>query len=1229
MPTRKLSVILLLALSILYLFAGWGVQKLDKQWNRPVTLTLSLPLPQKFYNKYKIKQDELDVDKIIVTGFFSDWDPADSHYQMKKISDTKYKISLLFNPGENQYKYVLYQKDDPTPLWTEDPKAKKQVADSFGGVNSVISIPSVRPLKFALNFLLGGSIIILLLLNLLSPIVHWLMHLKMKLIYKLVISMGFSLLITSGVLIAYNIVEFNKVTRKTYPELLNVFHMVIKGEHLEYKLKNRAAIERVFDRFYRAFKARSRSDRFSNKQISINELVLFDSKLNVIATPTRDESEYIINRRLLEYGVTNIAQYYRQAVFYKAFEKIQKNPKNDREAVFIHLTPTITPTREYRFFKLFSSYTGILYPIIENHHLAGYFGALINVRYIGSQILQILIFNLIVSAVLTLLIAFLLFGIGNILMDSITTLIEWTNRIIQGDFQAEKTIHTKDELQYLAENFNKMRLSLRQNFEKINQQNAKLRELDLLKDQFLANTSHELRTPLNAIIGITELIQDEAYGDIAESLHKPLNLVLENAQNLNQLVSQILDFSKIKSGKIELNVSHFDIWYLIDLVIDLSRGLIKDRNIHFELRRQALPHVYGDKIRIRQILTNLIGNAIKFTPEGTVTISAAVEDPFLKVIIEDTGIGIKKEKIHTIFDEFQQSDGSAQREFEGTGLGLAITQTLVNLHRGKVDVYSQYGKGSRFSFTLPIRRDILIAEEEFARQTSQPVSASVPSALEWESYREPDKTNQPEKGKGERILIIDDDKQNLEVFKSRLEVEGYRVLTSEDPYHGFSLMESKSPDLVLLDIMMPGMSGYDFCQKKDEIPNLAPIPVVFVSAKGTVEDRIRAYQVGGNDFIGKPFDKEELLWKIRINLQRSAVLKEIYHNPPEKTKLISSDTSERQVINQNGNMEKILVIDEEDASREILKNRLSLHHYEVICASTAREGLLLAQKEHPNLILLDFMVSKLYGSNLLDKLKDSPQTKDIPILLVTPEDKIEEKIYAIQLGASDTIGKPTSKEELLSRINIHIEKAKSAQELSKIQKYIQTSISEHQKDLKPLLDQLEITNARLKELSLLDNLTGIANQKYFIENLENEWRRAIRSHTHLAVLMIDISHFEKLQSDYTTELVNQILTHFAVVIQSYLNRPGDLLARISESIFAIILPDTDKAGSKHIAEKILSTINFKTIEISDTLLQLKISIGGSTAFPEKSNNPHFDILIETANRALSASKEEIIITEVE
>ncbi|MFK7923064.1 MAG: response regulator [Bacteroidia bacterium] len=403
-----------------------------------------------------------------------------------------------------------------------------------------------------------------------------------------------------------------------------------------------------------------------------------------------------------------------------------------------------------------------------------------------------------------------------------------------------------------------------ENEKMVREQNEKLQKIDRLKDQFLANTSHELRTPLNGIIGLSESLR--------ERLDQPddqedLDLITSAGKRLSSLVNDLLDFSKLQNYDIQLKRAACDLHGQIKVLMRVYRPLIQKKNL--ELINEVpedLPYLYADENRLMQILHNLIGNAVKFTLEGSVRIHASIIGEQVRISVTDTGIGIDAAQQSKIFEEFQQGDGSAEREFGGTGLGLSISQQLVKLHGGSIGVESEIGKGATFWFSLPIApadaKPTTIPKGRIATTFAPVLGATITEVNSKMSELVGDKI---------RVLIVDDELINQKVLKNHLNSRQYELAFANNGAEALDLVANAAPfDLVLLDVMMPKMSGYEVCERIREQHLPSELPVIMVTAKNQVVDLVQGLQVGANDYLTKPFSKAEFLARVQtqLDLQR-------------------------------------------------------------------------------------------------------------------------------------------------------------------------------------------------------------------------------------------------------------------------------------------------------------------------------------------------------------------------
>ncbi|MCT7982121.1 MASE1 domain-containing protein [Laspinema sp. A4] len=408
--------------------------------------------------------------------------------------------------------------------------------------------------------------------------------------------------------------------------------------------------------------------------------------------------------------------------------------------------------------------------------------------------------------------------------------------------------------------------------ERLETANIKLQHLDRLKDEFLANTSHELRTPLNGIIGIAESLIDGATGELPITTRANLAMISSSGRRLSNLVNDLLDFSKLKHKSLNLQLKPVDLRSLVEIVFTLSLPLVGNKKLKLINNLSLdLPAVIADENRLQQILHNLIGNAIKFTETGTIEISAQrisgvtglekiSSASELEITVTDTGIGIAEDKLERIFESFEQAEGSTGRLYGGTGVGLAIAKQLVELHGGQIGVKSQLGKGSKFSFTLPLSQEKVENSSETLPLLKQFTTADLnPEPLEPHMISS-------HQGSA-KLLIVDDEPINLQVLVNMLSLQNYTVIQAKNGIDALELLNKGfKPDLVLLDVMMPKMTGYEVTQKIRETWEASELPVLLLTAKNQLSDLVAGFESGANDYLTKPVEKDELLARIKTHL---------------------------------------------------------------------------------------------------------------------------------------------------------------------------------------------------------------------------------------------------------------------------------------------------------------------------------------------------------------------------
>lgn len=383
--------------------------------------------------------------------------------------------------------------------------------------------------------------------------------------------------------------------------------------------------------------------------------------------------------------------------------------------------------------------------------------------------------------------------------------------------------------------------------------NAELSKALHAKDEFLATMSHELRTPLSAILALTELLREEVYGPLNEKQHKSLHGVEESGRHLLSLITDILDVSKIEAGKLELEISPVEVAELCQASLEFVQPQARAKHLKVVLTLDStVSEIQVDKRRAKQILVNLLNNAVKFTPEGGEIGLEVKGDPGQKearFTVWDKGIGIKPEDIKRIFEPFVQLDSTLSRQYEGTGLGLALTQRLAKLHGGYVSVESQTGAGSRFTVTLPW------------------VPQVFPTPLP-----ETPAENNPEVHEAETpcvILLAEDNAATREAIAEYLESKGYRVTTVGNGAEALDQLHQMRPDLIFMDIQMPGMDGLEATRQIRTRPDLAQVPIVALTALAMPGDAERCLEAGATAYLAKPFTLKQLTQIIEEQLQNT------------------------------------------------------------------------------------------------------------------------------------------------------------------------------------------------------------------------------------------------------------------------------------------------------------------------------------------------------------------------
>jgi two-component system sensor histidine kinase ChiS len=402
-------------------------------------------------------------------------------------------------------------------------------------------------------------------------------------------------------------------------------------------------------------------------------------------------------------------------------------------------------------------------------------------------------------------------------------------------------------------------------FSNIEEMSEKLESINKQKDDFLAIVAHELKTPLNGIIGLSESLSDSTYFRVDEDINENISLINASAKRLSNLVNDIMVFSRLKNQDIKLHLKPVNINKISEMVVKFCSTILSNRKVSIvNLIDNKAPYVYGDEERVQQIFFNLVGNAMKFTSQGHVTLSYTCNENFVNISVEDTGIGIPKNKLHEIFNIYEQADGISDK-YGGTGLGLYISRKLIELHGGNIEVQSEPGRGTKFTFKLPLSSEQIF--NDFRGELGDVETGNTVS----EEWLLKDNFAVSTLGKC-KILIADDEYINQRVLGKYLSGDEVTILRANNGEEAIRLVtEINDIDLVILDMMMPDLLGYEVCNLIRERYSIFELPILIMTADSRLENMVVSFECGANDYLVKPFNKYELLSRVStlINLRRS------------------------------------------------------------------------------------------------------------------------------------------------------------------------------------------------------------------------------------------------------------------------------------------------------------------------------------------------------------------------
>lgn len=540
---------------------------------------------------------------------------------------------------------------------------------------------------------------------------------------------------------------------------------------------------------------------------------------------------------------------------------------------------------------------------------------------------------------------------------------------------------TNEELQAQTEELQAQAEELKSQTVELERQRVRVFEADRLKSEFLSNMSHELRTPLNSILALSQLMINRGTGKNIDQEAEFLGVIERNGRHLLNLINDILDLSKIESGRMDLELEKLDPRQTIHAAVETIKPLADEKGLSIEVDDGASKEMLTDRDKIQQILINLLSNAVKFTEQGSVKLTVAATDNMIAFTVSDSGIGISEEDLPKIFDQFRQADGSTTRRFDGTGLGLAICQKLANLLGGEITVKSNVGLGSVFTLSLPLMSGEPAKLDAFT--ASPPIPVPAPASLK------------------RTVLVIDDDPVVRDLIVTYLKESGYETSVANNGREGLRKIREIRPYAVTLDLLMPDLDGWDVLRQMKSSEDTADIPVIIVSI---AEDQATGAAMGAAGYLVKPVDKKLLLDEL------------------DKLSLTSK-------------ISRILVVDDEPAVRVLLQDILGQTYYLVDTASGGEEALRKIEIDPPDAVILDLVMPDLDGFTVLKKLRETELFQDIPVIVLTSKDLTPEERSVLQKEVHRTILKgEMDKNRLLTDLDSSLKQLEKTRPVAKKEK---------------------------------------------------------------------------------------------------------------------------------------------------------------------------------------------------
>jgi signal transduction histidine kinase/DNA-binding response OmpR family regulator len=526
--------------------------------------------------------------------------------------------------------------------------------------------------------------------------------------------------------------------------------------------------------------------------------------------------------------------------------------------------------------------------------------------------------------------------------DELSTMVTAFNEMLEQIQERESALHkAHDELeQRVEERTTELAVANRE----LDLRNREVERATQLKSKFLASMSHELRTPLNAIVGFSDLLSEQTAGQLNDKQKRFVNHIKQGSSHLLQLINDILDLSKIEAGQIELRCEAFQVNEALPEVLSTIRPLAMAKQIAVHHNLAVELPVYADRVRFKQILYNLLSNAVKFTPkDGRIDIDCYKQDGAVCISVADTGIGIRPEDQKLVFEEFRQVEGSNTTAQQGTGLGLAITKRLVEQQGGTMSLHSELGKGSRFTFSLPLA----------SKTSPQLQPAAVPGMSGVAPSAVPGKP---------LILVVDDEISARELLTNYL-APAYSVATAESGVEAMEKAKQTRPDAIILDVMMANGNGFEALVALRKQPETANIPIIILSI---VDQKEVAFALGATDYLVKPIRKQLLI-----------------------------ETISRYMPQYADDHAAVLLVDDDAKTLELLDETLRSAGYETQTVQTGAGALEILSSKLVGAVLLDLLMPGMDGFQVIRHIREKETLRDLPIFVMTGKNLSSEEIALI------------------------------------------------------------------------------------------------------------------------------------------------------------------------------------------------------------------------------------------